>query len=67
MVNSREELMELGRGNVEANADWEEDATADEVYDKAYVLAFDKVFDACGDRHLAGTLAMEIAQAYAQP
>jgi hypothetical protein len=62
-----DELREAARGNIEANADWTEDASPDEIADCVYTLAIDKLLD-LGVHHLkAVEIANELAQGYANP
>jgi hypothetical protein len=60
-------LKEIGRGNVERHADWAEDASADEIHDCVYTLAFDKIYDECGLTETARTIARELAMEFAAP
>jgi hypothetical protein len=64
---TQHELMEAARANVEANADWTEQATPDEIYDKTFALAYDKLVDLDVPALEASIMATAIAQSYAQP
>jgi hypothetical protein len=62
-----EELREIARGNIERNAEWPEDASADTIYDECYTLAFDALHDAGVDNDTARQVATMIAMEHAQP
>lgn len=69
---TRDEMIELARGNIEQNlcADWDPengDPDADYIYDDAYVLAFDKLVDANVPVLEAREVAQYVAQGFAQP
>jgi hypothetical protein len=66
-AKEREALMDVARGNVERNADWNEESSPDEIYDSVYTLAFDALHDHGCDRDVCSDLAKEIAMSYAQP
>lgn len=44
-----------------------EEASPDAIADEAYTLAFDAIFDRCGDRDTASRIAGEVAQSIANP
>jgi hypothetical protein len=62
-----EQLREIARGNIERNAEWDENASADTIHDECYTLAFDALHDAGVDNDTARSVAREVAMSYAQP
>ena len=62
-----EQMREIARGNIERNAAWDEDASADTIHDEVYTLAFDALHDAGVDDDTARAVAREMAQGYAAP
>jgi hypothetical protein len=60
-------VKEAARQNVEANADWDEEASADTIYDAAFHLALDRLVDLGVPEMDRAGIAQEVAQAFAQP
>lgn len=58
---------EAARGNVERNADWEEESTPDDIYSCAYDLAFDGAVDAGAPHDVGREIADHVARSFAQP
>lgn len=66
MTRSRDEWLEVARGNVERNLADSVD-TPDSIFDNVYILAFDAMHDeGCSDE-LARELAQWLAMGYANP
>lgn len=66
-MRRRADLEEIARGNIEANASWAEDASADSIYDECFTLGFDALVDAGVEQDLAREVAGEVARGYGQP
>lgn len=62
-----DQMKELARGNIESHAEWDEEASADAIYDECYTLAFDALHDAGVADDTAGQVAVQVAMSYAQP
>lgn len=58
---------EIARGAVERHLGDCECASADEVYDNAYTIAFDALADKGLDTEASRKIAREVAQCFAQP
>lgn len=62
-----ETLREVARGNIERNAEWDEDASADSIHDECYTLAFDALHDYGAPIDDCRRIGREVAMSYAQP
>ena len=62
-----ETLREVARGNIERNARWEEDASADTIHDEVHTLAFDALHDYGAPIDDCRRIARELAMGYAAP
>lgn len=66
---THQEMMDFAWSNVERNLGSciEDGATEDDVYDEAYTLAFDALADKGVPHATARSVAVQIAQRFAQP
>lgn len=69
LVDERERLREIARGNVERHLGdvTDGDASPDSIYTEALTLAHDALIDAKVDEQTAAEIAREVAQSIAQP
>lgn len=65
--NLQQKLEDIATAGIERGADWEENATPDEIYSDAFDLAFDNLVDNHVDTEVARRIAGEVAQRYSQP
>lgn len=70
---SEERLREIARGNIERHLDvdcnsyYDQEALADVIYTEAYTLGVDALLDHGVDSDKAVSIAMDVAQGFAQP
>jgi hypothetical protein len=65
---TEDQMREIARGSIGRNlSDAVYEDGPDSIYDNAYTLAVDALLTRGVERHKAQAVALEIAQAYAQP
>ncbi len=62
-----DQMMDIAWANIERHLGDCETATEDDIYENAYVLAFDKLVDMGVDRDTARRIARDCARCFAQP